>query len=114
MAEIEGLIQAQIAPLVTGRCYPLTAPDTVTKPYLVFSVISDVQVNHLEGFAELSNRRVQIDVYATSYGASKSLAIAVKAAMSTAVFTNTHLSSQDLFEPDTKLYRVTMDFSTWS
>lgn len=112
--EIEGLIQAQIAPLTTGRCYPLTAPDPVVKPYLVFSVISDVQMNGLDGFAGLSNRRVQIDVYATSYGASKTLASAVKTSMSTAAFTNSHLSSQDLFEPDTQLYRVTMDFSIWS
>ena len=110
----EGLMQAQLAPLVTGRCYALVAPDPSVKPYIVYQVISDVQVNSLDGFSGLSNKRVQVDVYATSYGASKTLASSAKTAMSNAAFSNIHLSSQDLYENDTQLHRTSMDFSIWS
>lgn len=107
-------IQTALAALVSGRCYPLNAPDPVVKPCIVYQVISDVQTNSLDGFSGLSNKRIQVDAYATAYGAVKALASSVKAAMSTALPESVHLSSQDLFENDTQLYRITMDFSDWS
>jgi hypothetical protein len=114
MATTEATAQTLLAALVSGRCYPLTAPDPVTKPYIIYSVISDVQENGIGGFAGISNQRMQVDAYATSYGAVKTLAASIKTAMSTAAFTNIHLSSQDLHESDTQLYRISMDFSIWS
>lgn len=111
---IEGDIQVILAALVSGRAYALTAPDPVTKPFILFQVISDVQQNHLDGYAGFSNKRFQIDAYATSYGAAKTLAASTKAAMAASVIINIHLSSRDLYEPEVQLYRVSMDFSVWS
>jgi hypothetical protein len=111
---IEGDIQTLLAALVSGRCYPLTAPDPVTKPYIIYQAVSEVPQNSLDGATGLNNRRMQVDVYDTSYGATKTLAGSIKTAMAGAPFNNLHLSSQDLYENDTKLYRVTMDFSVWS
>ena len=111
---IEGDIQSILAALVTGRCYPMFAPDPVTKPYIVYQVISDVQESNLDGYAGISNKRIQVDVYSTTYGGSKTLASSVKTSMSNASFSNIHLSSQDLYEQDTQLYRISMDFSIWS
>lgn len=110
----ESTIQTALAALVSGRCYPLVAPDPVAKPYIIYQVISDVQANSLDGFSGLSNKRVQVDIYVMGYGGVKALAASAKAAMATALPQSIHLSSQDLHEPDTQLYRITMDFSLWS
>jgi hypothetical protein len=110
---IEATIQTALGALVSGRCYPLVATDPVVKPYIIYSVISDVQENGLDGFLDIANKRIQVDVYTTSYGATKTLAASCKAAM-VGVGSSIHLSSQELFESDTQLYRITMDFSLWS
>ncbi len=73
-----------------------------------------MQQNHLEGSAGFSNRRFQIDAYGTSYGAVKALAESIKTAMAASSIINNHLSSQDLYEAEVQLYRVSMDFSVWS
>ena len=114
---LEGDIQTLLAPLVSGRCYPLNAPDPVAKPYIVYSVVSDVTENTLDGDSGMSNTRVQVDVYGKSYGEAKGLAGkagTVKTAMAGAAFSNIHLASRDLYENDTQLYHVAMDFSVWS
>jgi hypothetical protein len=111
---IEGTIQTALAALVTGRCYPLIAPDKVVKPYIVFQVVSNVPSVSLDGPNGTENRRVQIDLWGKSYGEVKALEVAVKAAMVSASFVNVPLSTGDLYESDTQLYRVTMDYSIWS
>lgn len=107
-------IQTALAALVAGRCFPLTAPDPVVKPYVIYSVISDVTENSLDGDSGLSLKRVQVDIYSTTYGGVKTLAATVKSSFTVAIPQSIHLSSQDLYEPDTQLYRITMDFSFWS
>jgi hypothetical protein len=115
---LEGDIQTLLAPLVSGRCYPLNAPDPVTKPYIVYSIVSEVTENTLDGDNGMSNSRVQVDAYGTSYGQVKGLAGkagTIKAAMAGATtFSNIHLANRDLYENDTQLYHVAMDFSVWS
>lgn len=111
---IESTIQTALAALVSGRCYPLTAPDPVTKPYIIFSVISDVQLNSLDGFSGLAEKRIQVDIYSTTYGGAKTMAATVKDSFTVALPQSVHLSSQDLHEPELQLFRISMDFSTWS
>lgn len=114
MATIESDIQALLGSLVSGRAYPLTAPDPVTKPYIIFQVITDVRQNHLEGDAGVSVRRFQFDAYGKSYGEAKALAASIKAAMAASSITHVHLSSRDLHEQEVQLYRVSMDFTIWA
>ena len=117
---IEATIQTALNPLVAGGCWALfnTAPAPQIKPYIVYSLISDVQLNSMDGYAGMAEKRFQVDVYvgkaSGAYGAVKALAASIKTAMETAIPQSLHLSSQDLYEPDTELYRITMDFSLWS
>lgn len=112
---IEGTIQALLASLVSGRCYPLVNTSaTIVKPYITYQVVSNVPTVSLTGPSGLENRRVQIDIWSDTYGASKALEIQVKAAMNSAPFVNIPLLSQDFYEEETKLYRVSVDFSVWS
>jgi hypothetical protein len=111
---IEGDIQTILAALVSGRAYPMVAPDPVTKPYIVYQIISDVMENTLKGYAGKSNKRVQVDVYHTSYGAVKTLMESIRSAMAASAIKNLHLSTQDLYESEVQLYRISMDYSVWS
>lgn len=111
---IEGTLQTLLAALVSGRCYPLTAPDKTERPYIVYQVVSNVPSVSLDGPNGTENRRIQIDVWGASYNEVKTLELSVKTAMNSALFCNIPLSTGDLYEPDTQLYRVTMDYSIWS
>jgi hypothetical protein len=112
---IEGDIQSLLATLVSGRCYPLVnTSTTIIKPYITYQVVSSVPTVSLDGPSGLENRRTQVDVWADTYGAAKALEIAVKSAMQGAYFVNIPLLAQDFYEEETKLYRVSMDFSVWS
>lgn len=111
---IEGDIQTLLSTLVSGRCYPMNAPDKVVCPYITYQVISNVPVVDLGGRNGLENRRVQVDVFDRSYGGVKTLELAVKSAMDTATFKNVPLLFSELYEQDTKIYRVTMDYSIWT
>ena len=115
---IEATIQTALGALVGGRCYPLVAPDPVVKPYIVYGVVTDVDENLIDdNNTGLSHARYQIDVYTTSYGATKALGGkngTIKAAWIAAFPRSVRLSYRELYEADTQLYRITMDFSVWS
>jgi hypothetical protein len=112
---IEGDIQTVLAALVSGRCYPMVAPDPVAKPYIVYQVISDVMENTLKGYSGCSSKRVQVDIYHNVYGGVKTLMELVRTSMSVATnIKNVHLSTQDLYEDEAHLYRISMDFLIWN
>jgi len=111
---IEGDIKTLFGALVSGRCYPVTPPEKCAKPYIIFQVISNVPDVSLDGPTGLSRRRVQVDVYGTTYDAVKILEQQIFAAMEAATFTNVPLMSRDGYERETKTNRVSMDFSIWS
>jgi hypothetical protein len=113
---IEGTLQALLAPLAAGGCYPIvnTSAD-VTLPYITYMVVSNVPTVSLTGPSGLYNRHVQIDVFAESYKAAKDIEIAIKAAMaSSTTIKNVPLMAQDLYEEEVDTYRVILEFSIWS
>jgi hypothetical protein len=110
---IEGDVQTVLAALVAGRCYPLVAPDSPVKPYIIYQVISNPTLNSLEGDMGLSRRRFQVDVWADTYGAAKGLAKAATLAMAAAAFSNIKLGDHDAYDPETKARGVSLDFSIW-
>ena len=112
---IELDIQTLLGALVSGRCYPLVAPDPVAKPYITFQVISDNELVVLDGPNGTVNKRVQVNTWAKTYGEAKTLNQSVKDAMKAASFVNIPLpSGGDQYEPDTQLYGEITDFSVWT
>jgi hypothetical protein len=110
----EGDIQTVLASLVSGRCFPIIAPDETAKPYITYQVVSNIPETTLDGPTGTENRRLQIDVFDTTYGAVKTLEATIKSTMASAAIVNIPLSTGDLYEGDTQLYRVTMDYSIWT
>ena len=86
---------------------------TVT-PYIIYAVISNIPTTTLDGPTGLENRRMQVDVWGATYGEVKALEVTVKSTMAASTITNVPLSTMDLHEPETNLFRVTMDYSIWS
>lgn len=99
--------------LVSNRVYPLVMPQSPTYPAIVYNRIANTAQNTLEGGSSLDQVRMQIDVYATTYSAAKTLSDQVRSAMEAAAFKGTLQTDQDFFEPDVNLYRVSLDFYVW-
>lgn len=115
---VEGDIQALLEPLANGGAWPcVNNADSPAPPYIVYTVVSKTPSVSLTGPNGTEKLRVQIDVYARSYEEVKEIEAAIKTAfIGTAGFNsascaNVPISSQDLYEDDTRLYRVSMDYS---
>lgn len=96
-----------------SRVYPLVAPDSPVKPYLVYQRIFGNSENLMRGQAGIINTRFQIDCYADTFLAARVLFNQVDTKFSGWAIQNVSISNLDLYEQDVKLYRVTADYSVW-
>ena len=107
------------AALVSTRIYPKVAPQDVARPYVVFHKTVRRPQQTLNGYT-LSRGVWQIDAWSNTFDQSESIAVAIEAAldgfrgdagsralgfMLDEVF--------DDYEPDTRLYRQSLDFLIW-
>lgn len=95
--------------LVNERIYPLVMPQKSVKPALVYSVISDSDIETL-GCVVGNNIRFQIDIYGQSYSNVKMIKEELKTALYSFVYKPQNLSVTEGYEEDTKLHRQTFDF----
>lgn len=104
--------------LVSGRMYPMVAPDSPVVPFIVYQNITNSPEYTLGNTSPINNTRMQIDCYSDSYSGVKTLVASVQSAMMAAAQANTLVNvpkmSQDLYESEVKLFRVTQDYSIWS
>lgn len=108
---IETSVVAALTSLVAGRVYPAgSVPATPTVPYIVYQAVTNRPENTLSSGVIKRNKRMQIDGYASTYAAMKTLETGIQATM-TAI--GTELMTQNLYEPDTKLNRTLQDYSCW-
>jgi hypothetical protein len=110
---IEQQLATTLSALVSGRIYPLTAPDSPVTPYIVYHNIANTPENTLADGVPINNSRIQVDCYDKTYSAVKTLAASVISSMSVAPFTNIATLNQDIYEAEVKLFRVQQDFSIW-
>ena len=106
-------LQAVLAPLASGGAWNLRAAQNTVAPYIVWQRVVSTINNSTLGVSDVQNTRVQIDAYARDYPAVDALACAIAAAVA-GVFNGVRLSEQDFFEDETRLYRISQDFSVWS
>lgn len=100
---------------VGERIWPVTRANQ-TLPAITYQRIAGVPQNDLDGDdGNLLNIRMQIDVWATTHDAVKALAEAVRTRMQTAAstFHAVMILDQDIYEDESRIYRVLMDFSCW-
>lgn len=101
-----------------SRIYPGLMPQAAATPACVYSVVSEQNQNSLAGWTSgLKNSRFQLDCYARTYAEADTLAAAVAAVLdsvATKTFSSLQVSRRDLYEDDTELHRVSLEFSIWS
>ncbi len=95
----------------SGRLYPMIAPAAVTRPFGVYSRVSDVPTTIHAGGAH--ETRIQIDIYAETYAGALSLAANATTAINAAGFSVAEINAMDEYEDDVKLYRVLLEFAFW-
>ena len=123
MAQTEKLVYALLANAATitaftsAHIYPVLLPQGLAAafPALTYQRISGGRVYSLSGYADLQHCRIQIDCWATSYGTVKELAYTVQTVM---VGSNTFKAviedrPIDMYDDETEIHRVSMDFSLW-
>lgn len=104
-----------LSSLVAGRVYPSGTASTVT-PYLTYArvvAIEQVTLDSNGGVDNIVNTRMQIDAWASSYGAAQTLSESVRSALKGWANSNIVLSEEDGYEPETKLHRVMLDTSVF-
>ncbi len=120
---------------VSSRVYAITAPQGTARPYIVFSVISNVFSHAMGGDSGLMQTRVQFSVYGDTYASVKGVVEDLKAAyrnyiqgadlaasymgadedgegghwVQTTLLTN----EIDFYEEDTGLYHTALDVFFW-
>jgi hypothetical protein len=112
-----------ITDLVVDRITCGTLPQGEAVPAIVLNKIDGLPEYSDEGEAGLSSARIQIDSYADTYAAAKSVARAVKALLSGASFEQDRIKfdtfiedEQDSFEEATgpdRRFRVRLDITAW-
>lgn len=110
------LSAASITSVVSDRITPQPLPEGSIKPAITYTIPADAPQTDLDGGdGGLNNIRVQIDCWAGSHDACKALAELVRIRMKTAAasFSSVPLPMFESYEPDTKLHRVSRDFSCW-
>jgi hypothetical protein len=113
MQEVLVTTLANAATEAGARIYPLTAPDNVVKPFVVYQRVASVSENVLEGSTTLVNTRIQIDAYALTYAGAQHLASQIAAALESWDAQVISLGAQDMYEDAVKLHRVQADYSVW-
>ena len=115
-AEFKSALQgnAALSALVADRIQPVKLDKGTELPAVVYTVVSNVAQNVLNGDAPgLRILRVQVDSYATGYDAAHAIADAVMAALPAngASLKCLEIDRNDLFEEQRRLHRVSQDFS---
>lgn len=114
----------QKIPELTGQIYPTHAPETATKPYLVYARITTQKTKTLEGYTDKQALSYMFSCMATKYPDMKSLSNKVEAFLISLPRTEIgeeHAFIQDIeinniteaWEPELKVNRGIIDFTIY-
>lgn len=95
------------------KVYPAPAEQGTAAPYLTWQRVGSSPVTSLAGSSGLDQVRLQVDAWHTSRLGARALAAAVRTAMEAQAFKALLVSDADDYEPETRLYRVVLDFRLW-
>lgn len=104
-----------VTTLVGTKVYPQKAPQGTVVPYIILTVVTEVPQNSFSGEAStrLLIARVQIDSYGKSYAEAHQVADAVDEVVANLSFPEISAfreTSDDLYEEETQLHRVSADY----
>lgn len=121
-AGLRAYLQNQLGSLVGGRIHPTRLPDKAIFPAIVYQVITNAGRFAHDAPIPLRNPRIQFDVWALKASECETIASALEQAllgyrgpMGDVEYTAAWelITSEDSYEPDTKLERISLDFRGW-
>ena len=115
------LVNDSTVKAITTRCYPGKIPQDPTYPLIVYYKVTGMRDHHLQGPSRLAHPRFQVEAWATTYDAAKTLANAIREALDgykgtvgTVVIGSILIESErDVYEDAVSCHRVIMDFYCW-
>jgi hypothetical protein len=103
-----------VAALVGDRVAAGILPEGETRPYVTYALITGERIGSLTDSGLMRHARVQINGWSPNYGTAKQIALAVQTAIeASALFEVVFIGDQDLYDPETKLHYVAVDYSVW-
>lgn len=107
--------------MVASRIYPDQAPQNPTVPYVTYRRISTGRVSLLATDTDISMPRFQMSAWSDDRDQAVAVAAQIRDAFqrysgtnASIVILDSYLENEiDLYEPDTKLYQVIVDFEIW-
>ncbi len=115
------LVNDSTVKAITTRCYPGKIPQDPTYPLIVYYKVTGMRDHHLQGPSGLAHPRFQVEAWATTYDAAKTLANAIRVALDGYKGTQGTVdigsilmeSERDTYEDAVLCHRVIMDWFIW-
>ncbi|WP_428719137.1 tail completion protein gp17 [Undibacterium curvum] len=115
--QIEEVLYAAISSvpeLSTLPIRPFVAAEDDLAPYIIFTRLPGVRIGSLTGDSGLVNSHFQIDVYDHDLlEVGRIMSVVRQAILSEVKLGAIHVAERKKFEPETKLFRCSEDFSFW-
>lgn len=107
--------------VVGARIYPASLPQGATYPALTYQIITEDDQNTVADVGDLKWSRVQVDSWAGTYAAAKSLADLVNAALNVkksvlvgvTIVSSSMVGGRYFFEEAVKAHRRSRDYGCW-
>lgn len=118
MIEIDLRAAMIAAPAVTAlvgqRIAAGVLPEGELRPYVTYAMVTGERIPSMTDSGLMRHARMQVNCWSVSYGEAKQIALAVQTAIeASALFECVFLTDQDLYDPETNLFYVVLDYSVW-
>lgn len=118
MIEVDVRAALIAAPAVTALVGQRVAagimPEGTVRPYVTYALITGERIPSMTDSGLMRHARIQLDCFADSYSVAKQIALAVQTAIeASALFEVVFITDQDLYDPETNLFYVVLDYSVW-
>ena len=97
-----------VTSLCSTRVYPGFAPQSVTRPYVVYQVVSGDRLSTIAGTGDAQRKRIQVSCFGDIYSSAKATVNAVISALEGSGY---QLAVYDYYNPDTQLHTSIVDWS---
>jgi len=103
-----------VTALVGQRIAAGVLPQGELRPYVTYSLVAGERIPSMTDSGVMRHARMQLNCWSPSYSVAKQIALAVQTAIETsALFEVVFIGDQDLYDAETDLFYVVLDYSVW-
>lgn len=118
MIEVDVRAALIAAPAVTAlvgqRIAAGIMPEGTVRPYVTYSLVAGERIPSMTDSGLLRHARIQLNCFAVTYAAAKQIALAVQTTIeASALFDVVLIDDQDLYDAETNLFYVVIQYSVW-